>query len=168
MGERGHDRCNINGLCERRARCFCNIRLFFAGQSQSCELSAGPKSDRAQSGDLVIAHARTVDDLCGWVPLLTPATVLFCRSAQDVLTHEQNHTLYRERQAFYLYFLGRDGHWIEEVTADKRANETINLGLYTDTATNVESTQRQSVTSIKGELIPLAPPQKIWHGAKDL
>jgi len=76
---------------------------------------------RIDGGDLIIARADTVDDLCSWVPLLNRATVLFCRSAQYELSDSERRGFHRLRQAFYFYFTGKDTRWVDGVISDPAA-----------------------------------------------
>jgi hypothetical protein len=61
-----------------------------------------------QAGYLVVAPAQTVDDPAVFVPLLSPARVLFTTNAEMIMTHEQKQNIQSERQAEYLYLRGLD------------------------------------------------------------
>lgn len=104
--------------------------------------------------DLVITRAESVDDLCAWVPLLTPAKVLFCRSAQYELSPEERRRVYRPRQAFYLYFAGKDGLQIE-VAATDSSTEQERLAFTNQTSSSDKKGWEDAKTSIRTDLLPL-------------
>jgi hypothetical protein len=106
------------------------------------------RSVRPGVGDLVIVKARSVDDPCAWVPLLTRATVLFCRNSQVALTTEQRETIYRVRQAFYLYFTGQTSETIKEITVNQDATGSNFLTIF-------GQTREQEISSIQSELMPV-------------
>jgi hypothetical protein len=106
--------------------------------------------------DLIISPARNVDDLCAWVPLLSQAPVLFCRNASLALTQEQKHTLYRFRQAAYLYFAGDDVRWVENVIADSNAvNAQTFLAFPNEITPNDPQNRQLGLSSIQEELVPV-------------
>jgi hypothetical protein len=83
-------------------------------------LASALRSASLTSQDLVIARAEdAADDSCDWVPVFTPARVLFCRSAQYQMSAAEKQHIYRLRQAFYLYFTGRDTNEISQVLASQ-------------------------------------------------
>jgi hypothetical protein len=106
--------------------------------------------------DLVIARAESVDDSCSWVPLLTPARVLFCRSAQYQLSTEEKHSLYRLRQAFYLYFTGKGSREIERVATDSgNIGEQERLAFGGEINTADKDLWNQGKSAIRTDLVPL-------------
>jgi len=98
-----------------------NYRWSLPQNREISELAHAVGSVRIDGGDLIIARADTVDDLCSWVPLLNRATVLFCRSAQYELSDSERRGFHRLRQAFYLYFTGKDTRWVDGVISDPAA-----------------------------------------------
>jgi len=82
------------------------------------DLASALRSAGLTSEDLVLAPAETVDDSCAWVPLFSSGRVLFCRSAQYELSTEEKRGTYRLRQAFYLYFTGKDSGEIGRILSD--------------------------------------------------
>src|SRR5262249_17161969 len=64
--------------------------------------------------DLIV----TQHDLCAWLPFLTRAQVLYCRNSQAMLTPAQNRSLQRQRESWYLYFMGNGSQWLNNVSAD--------------------------------------------------
>ncbi|MFI5070303.1 MAG: hypothetical protein ACHP8A_05385 [Terriglobales bacterium] len=104
--------------------------------------------------DLVITRAESVDDLCAWVPLLTPAKVLFCRSAQYELSLDERRKVYRPRQAFYLYFAGKDVRQIELAATDSSA-EQERLAFTNQTGSSDKNGWEEAKASIQTDLLPL-------------
>ena len=100
---------------------FGNYRSSLPQNREISELAQVAGSVQIDGGDLILARADTVDDLCSWVPLLNRATVLFCRSAQYELSDSERRGFHRLRQAFYLYFTGKDARWVDGVISDPAA-----------------------------------------------
>ncbi len=120
------------------------------------ELAQAFRSLNVTKEDLVIARAQSVDDSCSWVPLLTPARVLFCRSAQYKLSTEEKRSLYRLRQSFYLYFTGKDSRWVEQAatgSGDIKDLERLAFSGEIDTAD--KERWDQAKTAIRTDLVPL-------------
>jgi hypothetical protein len=65
--------------------------------------------------DLIIAPARTVDDVSAWTPLISPARVLYTRNAEFVLSQAGRMEEHQSHQAIYLYLIGKDREWLDEV-----------------------------------------------------
>ncbi len=107
----------VNGAMLARG----NYRTFLQQNRRIDELARAVGSLGLDDRDLIIARADTVDDLCSWVPLLNRGTVLFCRSAQYELSDSERRGFHRSRQAFYLYFTGRDSLWVDGVVRDPAA-----------------------------------------------
>jgi hypothetical protein len=127
---------------------FAIYRNYLPSNQEIASFAKVLKSLKPSAGDLVIARARTVDDPCAWVPLLTRATVLHCRNSEVALTMEQRHTVYRVRQAFYLYFIGQNSQWLEEITANQKS--TAMQGYL-----SVGGNRPQGIASIENEPVPL-------------
>src|SRR4029077_4270050 len=82
---------------------------------------------KVSANDLVFTQfADSSYDACEWIPLLSEAEVLYCRNAQLALTGEQTRRVQRLREVLYLYFNGKDRHWLETTTHFDR------YGLYGD------------------------------------
>jgi hypothetical protein len=87
---------------------------FLPFNATQAETAGGLKSEDLGQNDLVIANARFVDDTTSWIPLLSSATVLFCRNAEFVLTAEQEEKIQPYREAIYLYLTGHDRVWLDK------------------------------------------------------
>jgi hypothetical protein len=116
--------------------------------------------DHADQGltasDLVLARAESVDDSCAWVPLFSPSTVLFCRSAEYQLSAEEKHGIYRERQALYLYFSGKDSAEIARDLSDSaNSAEQDRLVLAGEISPADKDATRQVLATTRAELVPL-------------
>ncbi len=98
-----------------------NYRSSLPENREAADLARALTSFKIDNGDLIIARADTVDDLCAWVPLLHRGTVLFCRSAQYELADSERRGFHRLRQALYLYFTGKDSRWVDGVVNDPAA-----------------------------------------------
>jgi hypothetical protein len=98
-----------------------NYRASLPQNREISELARAVASVQIDEGDLIVARADTVDDLCSWVSLLNRAPVLFCRSAQYELSDSERRGFHRLRQAFYLYFTGKDSRWVDGVISDPAA-----------------------------------------------
>ena len=102
--------------------------------------------------DLVISQY----DACGWVPFLTKAQVLFCRNAQAMLTPQQNRDLQRDREAWYLYFNGKDSEWLESVVSDPNSVHRLeNYGMYGEVSSYLGEQRTRQVAYVRGQLRPL-------------
>jgi hypothetical protein len=111
-------------------------------------------SANLEDGDLVVTSAETVDDLCAWVPLLSRGRVLFCRPAQYELSADEKRGLYRSRQAFYLYFKGKDTRWLEQVTSDPHASDEGTLLFADETTSSDRGYRDKGRLAIRTDLIP--------------
>ena len=100
---------------------FGNYRSSLPQNREISELAQAVGAVKIDDRDLIIARADSVDDLCSWVPLMSRATVLFCRSAQYELSDSERRGFHRLRQAFYLYFTGKDTRWVDGVISDPAA-----------------------------------------------
>lgn len=102
--------------------------------------------------DLVISQY----DACGWVPFLAKAQVLFCRNAQAMLTPQQNRDLQRDREAWYLYFNGKDSEWLESVVSDPNSVHRLeNYGMYGEVSSYLGEQRTRQVAYVRGQLRPL-------------
>jgi len=135
---------------------FVDYRYSLPENKNTNELALAFRSFNVTREDLVIARAESVDDLCSWVPLLTPTTVLFCRSSQYKLSTEEKRTLYRLRQSFYLYFTGKDSQGIEEVaTGASDIGEQNRLAFSGEINAADKERWDQAKTAIRTDLVPL-------------
>jgi hypothetical protein len=102
--------------------------------------------------DLVITRFTTTGyDDCEWVPLLSPAEVLYCRNAQLALTADQNRGLQRLREVLYLYFAGKDRQWVQNTTA-----EFEQYGMYGEVSSFTKPENRtQRILALRQEMLPL-------------
>jgi hypothetical protein len=104
------------------------------------------------SDDLLI----TQHDTCGWVPFLTRAPVLFCRNSQAMLTPQQNRDIQRVREAWYLYFIGKDIPWVESVIADpNNVHRLETYGMYGEVSSYLGEERTRQVEYIRSQLTPL-------------
>lgn len=140
----------LNGLLIAEA----TYRFSWAANQQQSEIARVLTSDPLRENDLVIARSLTVDDDCAWVPLVSKSHVLFCRSAQVLLSPEQNQQIQRFRQALYLYFTNKDDLWVERVLNDRASAELSRLTFLGQITTDAESRQK-NIDAVRSELIPL-------------
>ncbi|HJT69514.1 MAG TPA: hypothetical protein VJ731_04905 [Terriglobales bacterium] len=133
-----------------------NYRAFLAINKDVQELADSREIWAAGPNDLVIARSLTVDDSCGWVPLMTHSPELFCTDAEVMLTPQQNRELHRLRQAFYLYFTGEDSTSLrlQLSTADPSAL-MYRLGYWAEAVSHSVEERQQGVQQIKTDLLPL-------------
>ena len=123
------------------------------------ESAAVLQSSGLTSRDLVIAPAETVDDLAAWVPLLSPASVLFCRNAEFVLSPEQEATAQLPREAAYLYMTGRDRAWLAEALSTQTPVEQQNFLAPTQSRLLLEGPHRAAaLADLRRQLGPLLSP----------
>jgi hypothetical protein len=111
-------------------------------------------SANLNDGDLVVASAETVEDLCAWVPLLSRGRVLFCRPAQYELSGDEKRGLYRSRQAFYLYFQGKGTNWVEQVISVPHAAEEGTLLFADETTSSDHGYRDKGRLAIRNDLVP--------------
>jgi hypothetical protein len=140
----------LNGVLVARA----TYRSFLPLNQEQAELTRFLHSDPPQADDLVIARADTVDDACAWVPLVSRARVLFCRSAQVLLSPEQNQQVQRFRQALYLYFTNKDVPWVEQVLGDPSAMKELSRLTFVGQVTTNLAERERSIEAVRTELIP--------------
>jgi hypothetical protein len=132
-----------------------NYRAFLPQNRDVSEFARAVSIVKVADGDLIIARADSVDDLCAWAPLLTPGTVLFCRSAQYELSDSERRGFHRVRQALYLYFTGKDSSWVEGVIRDPAAlTEQDRLAFAGEINPSDEDTLETGKREIEAELIP--------------
>ncbi len=103
-------------------------------------------------GDLII----TQHDMCAWVPFVSSAQVLYCRNAQAMLAPLQNRELQRAREAWYLYFMGKDRQWVNSIAADPaNVHKFETFGMYGEVSSYQGSLRTQQVEHIRNQLTPL-------------
>ncbi len=130
-------------------------RAALPANERQAELVRVLQSDPPQASDLVIARSLVVDDDCGWVPLITRSHVLFCRSAQVLLSPEQNGEIQRERQAFYLYFTGKDAAWVEGILQNPRAEAELARLTFLGQVTTDVAERQEGIDSVRNQLLPI-------------
>jgi hypothetical protein len=107
---------------------------------------------RVAAGDLMI----TQHDVCAWIPFLTSAQVLFCRNAQAMLTPEQNRVIQRPREAWYLYFTGKDTHWVQNVVSEPNNMHWLEThGMYGEVSSYLGEMRTRQVEHVGSQLAPL-------------
>ena len=131
--------CLANGLLTAEG----NYRRHLSTNFEQADVAKWLARGEVQANDLVISR----DEDCAWVPLLSRARVLFCRIAQCLLTSEQNQQTQRLREVLYLYFNGKDGHWLETTTQFER------YGFYYETSAKGENRNEEVVKS-RSEMRP--------------
>ena len=141
----------INGMLIAHA----TYRSFLPANQQHADLAALVRAEPMSADDLVIARSLSVDDDCGWVPLLSPTRVLYCRSAQVLLSPQQNRDIQRFRQALYLHFTGRDSRWVERVLEDPNAIAELTRLTFLGQVTASLADRQQAIDSVRTELIPI-------------
>jgi len=140
-----------------------NYRAFLPQNRGVSNFARAVSSLKVVDGDLILARADSVDDLCAWAPLLTRGTVLFCRSAQYELSDAERRGFHRFRQALYLYFTGKDSRWVEGVIRDPTAlTEQDRLAFAGEINPSDQETLKTGKREIEAELIPrLAEVEKL-------
>ncbi len=141
-------------------------RVFLSGNEEQAELTRLLRSDPPTSSDLVVARALTVDDDCAWISILSSSHVLFCRSAQVLLSPEQNEQIQRFRQALYLYFTGKDHRWIEDVLNNPAAVTELTRLMFLGQVTTDAVDRKTGIDAVRQNLIPLM--LKIENGDSDV
>ena len=142
----------MNGL----VLAFADYRYFLPENSATNKLAVALRSRSVKMDDLVIARAESVDDSCAWVPLVSSARVLFCRSAQYELGVQEKQNLYRFRQALYLYFIGKDTDEIERVANDPGdVADQDRLAFAGEIDPSDKERSEAAKISIKTDLVPL-------------
>jgi hypothetical protein len=133
-----------------------NYHEFLPLNHQQSQAASRLKSLDAGSGDLLILPAKTVEDPCEWIPLVSPAKVLYCRNAATLLTPNQIRTTQRFRQALYLYFTGEESRQIESMTKDPKAlDEELRLAYFGGIIPFRQEERAQGLSALRTELIPL-------------
>lgn len=80
-----------------------------------------PQSER----DLVVAPSRFSDDISSWIPLMSPARVLFTDDGENILSAADTRTLQTTRQALYLSFSGMSPALLDAHTRDHSSDAEI-------------------------------------------
>jgi len=106
-------------------------------------------------GDLVIARSKDVDDVCGWMVLLSKAPTLFCTDAEVMLTPQQNRDIQRFREALYLYLTGNDSNSLQRALATQDPSRLMyRLGYWAE-ATSLSAEERKNgIRAIQTGLVP--------------
>ena len=141
----------VNGTLVAHA----TYQVFLPLNREEAELTRFLQSEPPESDDLVIAHAEVVDDDCGWVPLVSRSHVLFCRSAQVLLSPEQNRQLQRFRQAIYLYFTNKDGRWMEQILDNPNAVKELTRLMFVGQFTTDVTQRKRGEEAVRSDLLPL-------------
>jgi hypothetical protein len=132
-----------------------NYRAFLPQNKEISEFARAVSSLKVVDGDLILARADSVDDLCAWAPLLTRGTVIFCRSAQYELSDSERRGFHRFRQALYLFFTGKDSRWVEGVLRDPAAlTEQDRLAFAGEINPSDQETLNTGKREIEAELVP--------------
>ena len=143
--------CSVNALLVAQV----TYRTFLPLNQQETETIGLLRSIPVRADDLLVVHARDVDDACEWVPLVSAARVLFCRNAASLLAPEQNHTLQRSRQALYLYFTGMDSAELKQIMDDPKAiDEQMRLAYFGGLLPFRKEDRQEGLNEIRMELIP--------------
>lgn len=128
-----------------------NYRRNFNHNQELSDLAHWAERSKLTSEDLVITKfVGSAYDSCEFVPLLSPAQVLYCRNAQLALTPEQNRDIQRHREILYLYFDGKDRAWVNDSTSFE------GYGIYGEVSSyrNPEE-QAARVSVLRREMLPL-------------
>ena len=129
-------------------------RAFLATNNEQAELVRIFQSEPTTSSDLVIARSLSVDDDCSWVPLLSAAHPLYCRSAQVLLSPKQNQQIQRFHQALYLFFSGKDVQWVEQIIANPNATTELMRLMFLGQVTTDVADRAKGIAELRQDLIP--------------
>ncbi len=132
--------CLLTGVFLAKA----SYQAYLPRNIEQADMGIWLASGKVGPQDLVVAR----DEACTWVPLLSPSRVLFCRVAQCLLTPEQNRSVQRLREVLYLYFIGKNGQWLEDTSQFER------YGFYYETSATGEDLNTQ-VRTVRAEMRPL-------------
>jgi hypothetical protein len=126
--------------------------------SEQADLARWFARDEVLPNDLVITRfTGSSYDNCEWVPLLSDAEVMYCRNAQLTLTAQQNREIQRLREVLYLYFSGKDQHWLENATQFEQ------YGLYGEISSFHAPAERSArIVALRQEMLPLF--EQVEHG----
>ena len=130
-------------------------RSSLPANERQAELVRALQTDPPQASDLVITRSLVVDDDCAWVPLMTRSHVLYCRSAQVLLSPEQNEKIQRLRQAFYLNFTGKDVGWVEEALQNPKAEAELARLTFLGQVTTDVADRQEGIDSVRNQLLPI-------------
>lgn len=131
------------------------FRASLPANKVQAEVTRSLLAEQPQADDLVIARSFFVDDDCSWVHLVTSSHALFCRSAQVLLSPDQNKQIHRFRQALYLYFTGKDSGWVEQVLGDPSAGVEVARLMFLGQFTNNLAERQKGEDAVRHDLIPL-------------
>jgi len=105
--------------------------------------------------DLLVVRAEEADDDCSWAPLVSSATVLYCRNASVLLTREQNQTMQRFRQALYLYLRGNREQDLDEIMQTPGVSDRQLRLAFFGAAPSNEREREMGLDAVRRELFPL-------------
>ena len=141
----------LNGILIARA----TYQVFLPYNQEDAQLTRALQSDSVGTDDLVIARSVLVDDDCAWVPLASSAHSLYCRSAQVLLSPEQNQQIQRFRQGLYLYFTNKDRNWVEHVLDDPNAVTELTRLMFLGQVTTDLAERKKGIEAVRAELLPV-------------
>lgn len=75
--------------------------------------------------DLVIAPSRFSDDVAAWIPLMSPAKVLFAANGENILSAADTRTVHTQRQSLYLMMAGMNVATLEQSLAPNSSDAQI-------------------------------------------
>ncbi len=129
-----------------------NYRASLPFNQLQADLSRFVLSKNLGATDLVIADY----DATAWVPLVSKAPVLYNRGAQAILPPAQNQELERFREVLYLYFIGKDGRWVQQTTTNGDAARPLErYGLWGDVTAYQGAELAQRLSQLRSELAPM-------------
>src|SRR5262249_10523405 len=77
------------------------------------------------ANDFVIAPSRFSDDVSSWIPLMSPAKVLFAANAENILSASDTGTVQTARQSLYLMMAGMNVASLEQSLAPNSSDSQI-------------------------------------------
>jgi hypothetical protein len=129
-----------------------NYRISLPFNQVQADLSRFVLTKNLGTTDLVIADY----DATAWVPLVSKAPVLYNRGAQAILPPAQNQELERFREVLYLYFIGKDGRWVQQTTTNGEAARPLErYGLFGDVSIYQGAELTQRLLQLRSELTPM-------------
>jgi hypothetical protein len=128
-----------------------NYRINLPFNRVQADLASWFVKNKVAANDLVITQfSGTAYDACEWIPLISEAEVLYCRNAQLALTPQQNREVQRVREVLYLYFDGKDQHWLDSATQFEP------YGLYGEVSSfRSQAARTQRISDLRREMSPI-------------
>jgi len=129
-----------------------NYRINLPFNRVQADLASWFAKNKLAANDLVITQFSpgAAYDACEWIPLISQAEVLYCRNAQLALTPQQNRELQRFREVLYLYFDGKDQHWLDS------APQFEPYGLYGEVSSfRSQAARTQRISDLRREMSPI-------------